>query len=148
MWESLCARLVLPNRNKKTGGQFPPSVKKGKTTWDAEYDMPDGIIAHLTRECGGNVHTPTSSMSRVGRSRRRLAGPIHTQGYRITILVGLRRVLLIWRLVHVSVQLFAHRTKISLTRRTIGCATILRRGELCQHTAQSARIRVVGATNM
>jgi hypothetical protein len=31
--------------------RFPPSVKKG-----AQFDMPDGIIAHLTRECGGNVH--------------------------------------------------------------------------------------------
>jgi hypothetical protein len=31
--------------------QFPPSVKKG--TW---FDVPDGIIAHLTKECGGNVH--------------------------------------------------------------------------------------------
>jgi hypothetical protein len=26
-------------------------VKKGK-----DFDVPDGIIAHLTRECGGNVH--------------------------------------------------------------------------------------------
>jgi hypothetical protein len=31
--------------------QFPPSVKKGK-----KFDVPDGIIAHLTSECGGNVH--------------------------------------------------------------------------------------------
>jgi hypothetical protein len=31
--------------------QIPPSVKKGKY-----FDVPDGIIAHLTRECGGNVH--------------------------------------------------------------------------------------------
>jgi hypothetical protein len=23
---------------------------------DIENDIPDGIIAHLTRECGGNVH--------------------------------------------------------------------------------------------
>jgi hypothetical protein len=30
---------------------FAPSIKKGK-----EIDVPDGIIAHLTRECGGNVH--------------------------------------------------------------------------------------------
>jgi hypothetical protein len=31
--------------------QFPPSMKKGE-----QFDVPDGIIAHLTRECGGNVH--------------------------------------------------------------------------------------------
>jgi hypothetical protein len=41
--------------------QFPPSVKKGKLhddkgkEIDDMYDIPDGIIAHLTRECGGNV---------------------------------------------------------------------------------------------
>jgi regulator of replication initiation timing len=35
---------------------FPPSLKKGKDRYNHEYDVPDGIIAHLTRECGGNVH--------------------------------------------------------------------------------------------
>jgi hypothetical protein len=29
---------------------FPPSVRKG-----GQFEVPDGIIAHLTRECGGNV---------------------------------------------------------------------------------------------
>jgi hypothetical protein len=48
MWASLCARLVLPNGTWK---QFLPSLKKGR-----QLDVPDGIIAHLTRECGGNVH--------------------------------------------------------------------------------------------
>jgi hypothetical protein len=48
MWANLRARLVLPRRTWK---QFPPTVKKGK-----KFDVPDGIIAHLTRECGGNVH--------------------------------------------------------------------------------------------
>jgi hypothetical protein len=58
MWASLRARLVLP----KIIGNFPPSMKKrklrdrdGKET-NEMYDIPDGIIAHLTRECGGNVH--------------------------------------------------------------------------------------------
>jgi hypothetical protein len=50
MWARLCARFVLSNRTWK---RFPPSVKKGE-----EFDVPDGIIAHLTRECGGNVHEP------------------------------------------------------------------------------------------
>jgi hypothetical protein len=47
--------------------QFPPWVKKGRITLqeeeqeeeeekEEEIDVPDGIIAHLTRECGGNVH--------------------------------------------------------------------------------------------
>jgi hypothetical protein len=46
---------------------FPPSIRKGKSqvelglgrnkrTVKVEIDVPDGIIAHLTRECGGNVH--------------------------------------------------------------------------------------------
>jgi hypothetical protein len=62
MWASLRARLVLPNRNKKPGNQFPPLVKKRKLRYDDGsqtdeiYDIPDGIIAHLTRECGENVH--------------------------------------------------------------------------------------------
>jgi hypothetical protein len=38
-------------RIKMTTKLFPPSVKKG-----GRFDVPDGIIAHLTRECGGNVH--------------------------------------------------------------------------------------------
>jgi hypothetical protein len=51
MWASLRARLVLPNRNKKMGKQFPPLLKRGRY-----FAIPDGIIAHLTRECGGNVY--------------------------------------------------------------------------------------------
>jgi hypothetical protein len=38
-------------RVKMRAKQFPPSVKKGNSV-----DVPDGIIAHLTRECNGNVH--------------------------------------------------------------------------------------------
>jgi hypothetical protein len=51
MWSGLRARLVLPNINKKPAMQFAPSVRKGR-----RFDVPDGIIAHLTRECHGNVH--------------------------------------------------------------------------------------------
>jgi hypothetical protein len=64
IWDGLCARFVLPNIIWK---QFPPSVKKRKIqveegwgtnrrTMEVEIDVPEGIIAHLTRECGGNVH--------------------------------------------------------------------------------------------
>jgi hypothetical protein len=42
--------------NKLGVKQFPPSLKKGKDRYNREYDVPDGMIAHLTRECGGNVH--------------------------------------------------------------------------------------------
>jgi hypothetical protein len=38
-------------RMKMTTKQFPPSVKKVRG-----LKVPGGIIAHLTRECGGNVH--------------------------------------------------------------------------------------------
>jgi hypothetical protein len=59
MWAGICARLVLPNRTWK---EFPPSMKKGKlrisdgSQTDEMCGIPDGVIAHLTRECGGNVH--------------------------------------------------------------------------------------------
>jgi hypothetical protein len=45
-----------------TGNAFMPSIKKGKLRLrscketDEMYDIPDGIIAHLTKECGGNVY--------------------------------------------------------------------------------------------
>jgi hypothetical protein len=32
-------------------GQFSPSVKKGEY-----FNVAEGIISHLTKECGGNVH--------------------------------------------------------------------------------------------
>jgi hypothetical protein len=44
-------REAIPQMAAKIRNHFPPSVKKGKY-----FDAPDGIIAHLTRECGGNVH--------------------------------------------------------------------------------------------
>jgi hypothetical protein len=53
IWATLCARLVLPNINinERQAKQFPPLVKKGE-----RFDVPDGVIAHLTREFGGNMH--------------------------------------------------------------------------------------------
>jgi serine/threonine protein kinase len=52
--------LVDPSVVMEPAKQFRPSVKKRKVKepWgDAvEIDVPDGIIAHLTRECRGNVH--------------------------------------------------------------------------------------------
>jgi hypothetical protein len=40
----------------KQAKEFPPSMKKGQDSFAREYDVPDGIIAYMTRECGGNVH--------------------------------------------------------------------------------------------
>jgi hypothetical protein len=40
---------VLPGQQVKQ--EFPPSVKK-----ETKFDVPDGIIAYLTRECGKKVH--------------------------------------------------------------------------------------------
>jgi hypothetical protein len=44
-------KISPPPRPPKPAKQFPPSVKEG-----GQFGVPDGIIAHLTRECGGNVH--------------------------------------------------------------------------------------------
>jgi hypothetical protein len=44
-------KVLPPTASRKPAKRFPPSVKKGR-----QFDVPDGIIAHLTRECGGNVH--------------------------------------------------------------------------------------------
>jgi hypothetical protein len=58
-WASIRGRLIA-NVNKKPTKQFPPSMKKGKANdWmdnEVEIDVPDGIITHLTMECGWNVH--------------------------------------------------------------------------------------------
>jgi hypothetical protein len=48
-------KISPPPALPKQAKQFPPSVKKGNT-WRGEIDVPEGIIAHLTRKCGGNVH--------------------------------------------------------------------------------------------
>jgi hypothetical protein len=39
-----------------SGREFTLSVKKQKASNGRELDVPDGIIAHLTKEWGGNVH--------------------------------------------------------------------------------------------
>jgi hypothetical protein len=57
-------KVLPPSAPPKRGKQFPPSLKKVKTKsvlhWQSgkeiEIDVAGGIIAHLTRECGGNVH--------------------------------------------------------------------------------------------
>jgi hypothetical protein len=69
--------------------------------------------------------------------------PIHSQGHGVTVMISLQRLLLIWRLIHVSLQLIAIVQKKFRTRGTLRCATMSRRGGLCQLTTQSAPILVV-----
>jgi hypothetical protein len=56
------AARIPPPAPPKPAKHFPPLVKKGQLRLkddkrtDKMFDIPDGIIAYLTRECGGNVH--------------------------------------------------------------------------------------------
>jgi hypothetical protein len=55
-------KVMPPSIPAKQAKQFPPSMKKGRPHFDDDkvtdemYDVPHRIIAHLTTECGGNVH--------------------------------------------------------------------------------------------
>jgi hypothetical protein len=60
VWASIRSRLVRPDRTR-TWRRFLPLVKKGKLREEGDEvneicGIPDGIIAHLTKECGGNMH--------------------------------------------------------------------------------------------
>jgi hypothetical protein len=50
MWATLRTWLVLRNGPWK---EFPPPIEGRRSRY---FGVPDGIIAHLTRESGGNVH--------------------------------------------------------------------------------------------
>jgi hypothetical protein len=67
--------------------------------------VPGGIIGHLTREWGKTCTTGASSMARVGHSESRPVGPVHTRGHFTAIPSMPQRILLIWTLTYVSVQL-------------------------------------------
>jgi hypothetical protein len=61
-------QFCLPMKKRK------PDFRDSRQT-NEMYDIPDGIIAHLTRECGGNVHDRnvadvTSGSSSRSTSRR------------------------------------------------------------------------------
>jgi hypothetical protein len=72
--------------------QFPPSVKKvkiqaGFLKREVGIDAPDGIIGHLTRQYGGNVHDRRQSgqlgelIALVGlRGRSRVTGGLSSRG--------------------------------------------------------------------
>jgi hypothetical protein len=81
--------LDLRGRNVR---QFPRSIKK---RWDG-FNVPDRIIAHVTRECGGNGHDHHLDVMS-GSFEKETSGPVRTRGHVITIPVGLQRMQLIWR---------------------------------------------------
>jgi hypothetical protein len=111
--------------------QFPPLAKRGK-----HFDVPDGIIAHLTRERGGNVHDHhivevTSESFERGTHKGK---------------VGLlRRMQLIRELMQYSIHHGGRGKRISRTPGTIDCATISSRSGLCQGITQSAQMDVLPA---
>ena len=55
LWTRICRRLILEtklNEKKNPRVFIPPEIE---FVYDSSKPL-DGIIAHLTRECGGNVH--------------------------------------------------------------------------------------------
>jgi hypothetical protein len=120
--------------------QFPPSIKKVNG-----LGAPDGIIAHLTSECGGNVHEHHVVDVTSGSFERETAGANPHSGVFDNGPDYAARVQLIWKPFYVSVQLITGEKKILGTRGTTGSATISRRGGLRQHTARSARMVVIWA---
>ena len=55
IWDRICERLVLSVPAKGNPRQPKPEKTGEEFVYDASRPL-DGIIAHLTRECGGNVH--------------------------------------------------------------------------------------------
>jgi hypothetical protein len=101
--------LVEPSAALPQETQFPLSVKKtklclsGSKETDMMYDIPNRIVARLTRECGGNVHDRRVVAVMCGsfKDEHQLANR-HPQAVQSDF-SGLRRMPLIWILVHVSV---------------------------------------------
>ena len=53
IWRQICRRLVIETKSKRSN--LHASLPEIQFVYDASQRL-DGIIAHLTRECGGNVH--------------------------------------------------------------------------------------------
>jgi uncharacterized protein YoxC len=97
---------------------FTPSVKKRKIRVgrrEVEIDVPDGIIAHLTTECGGNVHDRKIVDVTCGSFERETYGANRGATNAVDLYTD-----------SLSFQLFAKSKKIFRTRGTIGCATPLK----------------------
>jgi hypothetical protein len=89
-------------------------------------DMPDGIITHLTRECGKNVHGRHIVEVTSGSFEEETVDANPHSGHLRIIPTVLQRMLLI----QLSHYLIARRKKMFRTRGAIGCATVSRRGGL------------------
>jgi hypothetical protein len=135
----------------KLAKRFPPLMKKGKlhlsrgSQTKEGYDIPEGIIAHLMGECGGNVHAhPVVEVTcgsfkkeTIGvspRSEVYLDNPEYAAKNIADLEAGLE-----FRSAHCP-----HSEDIPHTRNNWVCYDS-RRGESCQHTAQSVRLIVIRA---
>jgi hypothetical protein len=77
-----------------------------------QFDVPDRIIARLTKEYGGNVHDHHVVDVTSASLEKETYGANPHSGHTIAVLIVLRRKQLIWKLIHVSVRLIANRKKI------------------------------------
>jgi hypothetical protein len=146
---SCWARLPKGTRN-----EFPPSVKKGKlrgsdgSQTSDTYDSPDGIIVHLTRECGGNVHdfhlvdVTCGLFEKETQGANPHSGTYNNKDWAAAKNAG------IWILIHFLCQLIAAIQTMFRTGGTIGRGMISWTGGLCQLTTQSARIGIVRAVTI
>jgi serine/threonine protein kinase len=132
-----------PSAAQKAAKQFPPSMKKRKNGWSVKYNVPNGIIGHDVRECGGDVHGRHVVDFAPGSFQKETEGANPHSGHMITKIGRLLGMLQIWKLVHVLIQLVTTVQKVFRTRGTIGCATISRGGGLCRRTTQSAQMVIV-----
>jgi hypothetical protein len=108
-------------------------VKKGEY-----FDVPDGIIAPLTREYGGNVHDRQTVAITCGSLEKETQGanPHPVTYYNADWAAAKNAADLETDLI--SSQPIARKKRMFLTRGTIGCDTISGREGLCQLTTQSA----------
>jgi hypothetical protein len=92
------ARPALPDGTRK---QSPPSAKKANY-----FDVPHGIVAHLTRECGRNVHDRHAVDVTSGLFEKETVGANPNSVALTTILIVLRKTLPTWTLSRGSLQHF------------------------------------------
>jgi hypothetical protein len=83
-----------------TETQLPSSVKKLTVSSVRGHgriiiNVPDGIITHLTRECGGNVHNRNVVDVTCGSFEKETHGANPQSGHMITVPSRLRRMPLI-----------------------------------------------------
>jgi hypothetical protein len=105
LWATLRTRLVLSNRTRK---EVPRCVKKWK-----DWDVPDGMIAQLLRECDGNLHHRHVADVTCESFGKEICGANWRPGHSVPILNAPRRIHLMWKPALVSLQLIAPVQKIS-----------------------------------